>query len=188
VGIFLPHHMWYSMRNVVTWIQYKHYCWDQLGPTQGYKCLSRMLVHPGKSSLTFLREAYPRELKALADFIAYKEYVLQHLQYVECKLQAIEDIHWLQTYLKDFPQANRIKATARHLAGHVSMLQYNNGANKRNTWTTKSTNQKQYIENRRSNERSNIGIVIKSYTMRVFWTKEVEAIQCSSEEGTSNEG
>jgi hypothetical protein len=62
-----------------------------------------MPIHLGKPSLAPLKEVDSWELKVLADFIAYKECVLQHLQYVERNLQAIEDTRWLQNYLKEFP-------------------------------------------------------------------------------------
>jgi hypothetical protein len=57
-----------------------------------------------------LKEANPQELKALVDFIAYKERVLQHLQYVERNIQAIEDTRCLQKYLKEFPQIDKSEA------------------------------------------------------------------------------
>jgi hypothetical protein len=75
VGISLPHHMRFSMANGVVRVQYKHYCRDQWGPIEGYECLAR----PGKPSLAPLKEADSRELKALVDFIAYKERALQRL-------------------------------------------------------------------------------------------------------------
>jgi hypothetical protein len=95
VGISLPHHMRFSMANGVARIQYKHYYCDQWELLQGYECLAWMLAHPKKPSLAPLKEADPRELKKLADFTAYKEHALQCLHYVECNIQAIEDIHWL---------------------------------------------------------------------------------------------
>ena len=57
-----------------------------------------MLARSGKPSLVPLKEANLWELKALADFIAYKEHALQRLQYVKHNLQAIEDTRWLQNY------------------------------------------------------------------------------------------
>ena len=54
-----------------------------------------MLARPRKSSLVNLKEVDLWELKALANFIAYKERALQRLQYVERNIQAIEDTHWL---------------------------------------------------------------------------------------------
>jgi hypothetical protein len=70
-----------------------------------------MPSRPGKPSLAPLKEADLRELRALADFIAYKERALQRLQYVECNIQGIEDTRWLQKYLKEFPLADRSEAT-----------------------------------------------------------------------------
>jgi hypothetical protein len=64
------------MANGVARVQYKHYCHDQWRPPEGYKCLTRMPTHHGKPSLAPLKEADLRELKALADFIAYKECAL----------------------------------------------------------------------------------------------------------------
>jgi hypothetical protein len=69
-----------------------------------------MPIHLGKPSLAPLKEVDSWELKVLADFIAYKECVLQHLQYVERNLQAIEDTRWLQNYLKEFPWADKSEA------------------------------------------------------------------------------
>jgi hypothetical protein len=112
VDISLPHHMRFSMANGVARVQYKHYCRDQWGPPKEYECLTRMRTRPGKPSLAPLKEADSRELKALVDFIVYKERALQHLQYIKRNLQAIEDTCWLQNYLKEFPQANRSEAAA----------------------------------------------------------------------------
>ena len=42
-----------------------------------------MPTNPGKPSLAPLKETDLRELKALEDFIAYNEYALQRLKYVE---------------------------------------------------------------------------------------------------------
>jgi hypothetical protein len=69
-----------------------------------------MPSRPGKPSLAPLKKVDSRELKALADFIAYKERALQRLQYVERNLQAIEDTRWLQNYMKEFPRADRSEA------------------------------------------------------------------------------
>jgi hypothetical protein len=110
VGISLPHHMRFSMANGVARVQYKHYFPDQWGPAEGYECLARMPAHHGKPSLAPLKEVDSRELKALVDFIAYKERALQRLQYVERNIQAIEDTCWLQNYLKEFPLADRREA------------------------------------------------------------------------------
>ena len=110
VGISLPHHMRFSMANGVARVQHKHYCCDQWGPTEGYECLVRMPSRPGKPYLALLKEVDSQELKALADYIAYKERALQCLQYVEHNLQAIEDTCWLQNYLKDFPRVDKSEA------------------------------------------------------------------------------
>jgi hypothetical protein len=86
VGISLPHHMRFSMANGIARVQYKHYCPDQWRLAEGYECLAPMRARPGKPSLAPLKEADLRELKALANFIAYKEHALQRLQYVECNI------------------------------------------------------------------------------------------------------
>jgi hypothetical protein len=54
-------------------------------------------------------------VKALADFIVYKERALQHFQYVECNIQAIKDTCWLQKYLKEFPQGDISKVAVDSL-------------------------------------------------------------------------
>jgi hypothetical protein len=100
------------MANGVVRVQYKHYCRDQWGPAEGYECLAWMPACPGKPFLAPLKEADSRKLKALADFIAYKERALQCLQYVEHYIQAIEDTRWLQNYLKEFPLVDRREAAA----------------------------------------------------------------------------
>jgi hypothetical protein len=71
-----------------------------------------MPTHHGKPSLAPLKEADSRELKALAEFIEYKEHALHRLQYVERNIQAIEDTRWLKNYLKEFPLTNRREAAA----------------------------------------------------------------------------
>ena len=60
-----------------------------------------------KPSLVPLKEVDLRELRALADFIVYKEHALQCLQYIEHNIQAIADTYWLQKYLKEFALVDR---------------------------------------------------------------------------------
>jgi hypothetical protein len=48
-----------------------------------------------------------RELRALDNFIAYKEKYVERLQNVEKNLQAIKETQWLKQYLEDFPRADR---------------------------------------------------------------------------------
>ena len=90
VGISLLHYMRFSMASGVARIQYKHYHCDQWELPQGYECLTWMLALPKKPSLAPLKEANPRELKKLADFIAYKEHALQCLHYVEHNIKPLK--------------------------------------------------------------------------------------------------
>jgi hypothetical protein len=76
VGISLSHHMKFSMANGVARVQYEYYSRNQWGLAEGYECLIQMPARPGKPSLVPLKEVDSPELKALADFIVYKEHAL----------------------------------------------------------------------------------------------------------------
>jgi hypothetical protein len=49
-----------------------------------------------KPNLVEISTADERELRALDEFIAYKERCVERLQHVEKNLQAIDEIRWLK--------------------------------------------------------------------------------------------
>jgi hypothetical protein len=60
-----------------------------------------------KPKLAEVFSANERELRALDEFIAYKERCVEILQNVEKNLQAIDETYWLKQYLKEFPDGDR---------------------------------------------------------------------------------
>ena len=51
-----------------------------------------------------------RELRALQDFVAYKEKCVERFQNVEKNLEAIDQAKWLADYLEEFPEQDRSTA------------------------------------------------------------------------------
>ena len=58
-------------------VQHKHYCKDPLGPEVGTKTLRSLPSREERSAFVNVFVADERELKALDDFIAYKERCIQ---------------------------------------------------------------------------------------------------------------
>jgi hypothetical protein len=73
-----------------------------MGLADGHLCLTSFPSTIEKPNLAEVFCADELELRALDDFIAYKERYVERLQNVEKNLQTIEEIRWLKQYLKDF--------------------------------------------------------------------------------------
>ena len=95
-GITFQHHMRFYVESGVPRVQHKHFSTDALGPTYGHLCLTSLPSTMEKPNLTRVFCADERELRALDDFIAYKERYVERLQNVEKNLQAIEETQWLK--------------------------------------------------------------------------------------------
>ena len=106
-GITFPHHMRFYMENGVPRVQHKHFSKDAWEPTEGHLCLRSVPSVSEKPDLAKVFGADERELKALDEFIGYKERCVERLQNVERNLEAIEEVKWLASYLKEFPNMNR---------------------------------------------------------------------------------
>jgi hypothetical protein len=106
-GITFPHQMRFYTENGAPRVQFKHYSKDVWGPTEGHLCLRSLPTREEKPNLAELFGADDRELKALGEFIAYKEKCVERIQHVEENLQAIEEARWLIKYLKNFPLQDR---------------------------------------------------------------------------------
>jgi hypothetical protein len=101
-GIPFPHHMRFYIESGVPRVQYKHFNKDAWGLVDGHLYLTLLPSTMEKPNLAKVFCADERELRALDDFIAYKERCVERLQNVEKNLQAIEETRWLKQYLEDF--------------------------------------------------------------------------------------
>jgi hypothetical protein len=106
-GITFPHHMRFYVENGVPQVQHKHFSKDAWGPAKGHLSLTSLLNRMEKPELAEVFGADERELKALDDFIAYKERCVERLHNVEKNLQAIDETRWLKQYLKEFLDGDR---------------------------------------------------------------------------------
>jgi len=70
-----------------------------------------------KPDLTKVFGADERELRALDEFIGYKERCVERLHNVERNLQAIDEVKWLASYLKEFPNMNKDDERAKPFGG-----------------------------------------------------------------------
>ena len=88
-------------------VQHKHYCKDALRPEIGDQALRTLSDRISKSDYAMVYAADERELKALGDFIAYKEKCIQRFQHVEVNHDAKEQAIRLKQYLTEFPRKDR---------------------------------------------------------------------------------
>ena len=88
-------------------VQHKHFNKDPWGPATGTLCLKTMPKETESPEFAEVYAADERELKALDEFIAYKEKCVERMQYVEKNLVAIEEAQSLKDYLKEFPNKDR---------------------------------------------------------------------------------
>lgn len=113
VGITFPHHMRFYMDNRLeipeVRVQHKHYCKDAWGPVEGQKTLRSLPNRENRPVFAKVFAADERELKALDDFIAYKERCVQRFQHVERNLEAIDEAERLKLYLAEFPHKDRLE-------------------------------------------------------------------------------
>ena len=111
VGITFPHHMRFYMDDKdgtrEVWVQHKHYCKDPWGPETGTKTLRSLPSRDERPAFANVFAADERELKALDDFIAYKQRCIQRLQHVERNRDAKMEVERLKLYLADFPHKDR---------------------------------------------------------------------------------
>ena len=107
VGITFPHHMRFYMddRDGIREIrvQHKHYCKDPWRPETGTKTLRSLPSRDKRPAFANVFAADERELKALDDFIAYKQRCIQRLQQVERNRDAKVEAERLKLYLAEFP-------------------------------------------------------------------------------------
>jgi hypothetical protein len=80
---------------------------DAWGLVERHLCLISLPNTMEKLELAEVFGADERELRALDEFIAYKERCVERLQNIEKNLQAIDETRWLKQYLKEFPDGNR---------------------------------------------------------------------------------
>jgi hypothetical protein len=75
---FLPHMRFYVV-NGVPWVQYKHFSKDAWGHAEGHLCLTSLSNTMEKPEIAEFFGADERELRALDEFIAYKERCVERL-------------------------------------------------------------------------------------------------------------
>lgn len=111
VGITFPHHMRFYMDNREgvgkVRVQHKHYSKDKWGPELGTKTLQSLPNKEERPSFAKVFAADERELKALDDFIAYKERCIQRFQHPEKNGEAKREAEHLKLYLAEFPSKDR---------------------------------------------------------------------------------
>jgi hypothetical protein len=106
-GITFLHHMRFYVENGVPRVQHKHFNKDAWGPAEGHLCMTSLPNTMEKPELAEFFSVDERELRALDEFIAYKERCVERLQNMEKNLQAIDETRWLKQYLKEFSDGNR---------------------------------------------------------------------------------
>jgi hypothetical protein len=106
-GITFPHHMRFYMENGVPRVQHKHFSKDAWGPAEGHLCLISLPNTMEKPNLAEVSATNERELRALDEFIAYKERYVERLQHVEKNVPAIDETRWLKQNLEEFPDGDR---------------------------------------------------------------------------------
>jgi hypothetical protein len=72
-GITFPHHMRFYVENGVPRVQHKHFSKDAWGPAEAHLCLTSLPNTMEKPELAEVFSADQRELRALDEFIVYKE-------------------------------------------------------------------------------------------------------------------
>ena len=111
VGITFPHHMRFYMDNREgvheVRVQHKHYCKDPWGPEAGTKTLRSLPSREERPTFAEVFAADERELKALDDFITYKERCIQRFQHEDKNREAKREAEKLKLYLAEFPHKDR---------------------------------------------------------------------------------
>lgn len=111
VGITFPHHMRFYSSNregaCKVKVQHKHYCKDAWRPETGDQTLRSIPNRAERPDFATVYAADERELKALDDFIAYKDRCIQRFQYVEVNRDAKHEAQRLKQYLAEFPKKDR---------------------------------------------------------------------------------
>lgn len=95
------------MENGVVRVQHKHFSRDAWGPAEGHLCLQSLPSTTEKPDLAEVFPADSRELRALEDFIVYKESCVQRHIHIEENLVAIGRTEQFIEYLKEFPTSDR---------------------------------------------------------------------------------
>jgi hypothetical protein len=85
-GITIPHQMRFYLENGVPRVQHKHFSKDAWGPAEGHVCLRSLPNTMEKRALVEVQCVEERKLRALDNFIAYKERCMERLQHVEKNL------------------------------------------------------------------------------------------------------
>ena len=88
-------------------VQHKHYCKDPWGPEAGTKTLRSLPNREERPAFANVFAADERELKALDDFIAYKERCIQRFQHEDKNHNAKVEAERLKLYLAEFPRKDR---------------------------------------------------------------------------------
>ena len=88
-------------------VQHKHYCKDPYGLEAGTKTLKLLPSREERPTFANVFAVDEQELKALDDFIAYKERCIQRLQYEERNRDAKIEAERLKLYLAEFPCKDR---------------------------------------------------------------------------------
>ena len=107
-SITFPHHMRFYIQNRIVYVQYKHFYIDEWGPKEGHLCLNSIPSGSTKPNLVEAFAADQRELKALDDFIAYKDtLVIRGGVNLYKNMKVADDLRKFKKYLEEFPESNK---------------------------------------------------------------------------------
>jgi hypothetical protein len=106
-GITFPQHMRFYSVNGVPRVQSRKLVSDVWGPEEGLLCMKSLPMRMDNSKFAVVHEADTRELRALDDFIVYKERCISRYQHVEKNIDAIEETKEMKKFLLEHPRQDR---------------------------------------------------------------------------------
>ena len=110
MGISKPHHFKFYLKNNKPFVQTKNYArYSNCEPANGYQCLNELPERGLKPEFAKAEEAIKQEMRALEEFIKWKERCVLKLMQVERNLQVIDDTKWLLKYLNEVPKKSNLE-------------------------------------------------------------------------------
>ena len=106
-----PHDFRFYMDNTIPQVQYKMYTrspmWE---PNQDYECLDVVPSIRLPIQFAVVTDPEPQDIKVLEDYITLKERYIARYQDVDRNIEAVFEMEWLISYLKEFPTRDRMEA------------------------------------------------------------------------------
>jgi len=107
MGITFPHHMRFYMESGAPRVQHKYFNKDAWGLTKGHLYLQTLPHTIEKTALAEVTTTDKRELRALEDFIIYKEKCVERGMDVQKNREVIQKTKDFKKYLKEFSTWDR---------------------------------------------------------------------------------